>query len=156
MTTTVHWYRLYMHLMESTYKGPFNNYVTPRRGGGVLSDALRTVVNTTLKSVMKGGGGVKTLKTALRNCWAAPNNVNLRMLHCGTLFCLLEFRAETVSDTDRRRPTSIYMITLSMIRHRLLPHFMYSPFWFQRSLVNWFSSPVSFFSFQSDIDDLYT
>ena len=31
------------------------------RGEGWLSDALRTVVNTTLKSVTKGGGGVKHL-----------------------------------------------------------------------------------------------
>ena len=42
------------------YKGPFNNYVTPK-GGGRLSDALRAVVNTTLKSVTKGGGGVKNI-----------------------------------------------------------------------------------------------
>ena len=35
--------------------GPFNNYVTLRGGGG-LSDALRSIVKVTLKSVTKGGG----------------------------------------------------------------------------------------------------
>ena len=41
--------------------GPFNNYVTPRGGGGRLSDALRTVVDTTLKSVTEGEGGVSKI-----------------------------------------------------------------------------------------------
>ena len=48
--------------------GPFNNYVTPRRGGGGrggLSDALRTVVNATLKSVTKGGGGSKIFQKSV-------------------------------------------------------------------------------------------
>ena len=49
-------------------KEPFNNYVTPRGGRrGMLSDALRTVVNTTLKRVTKGGGGGGQ-KKALRDC----------------------------------------------------------------------------------------
>ena len=49
-------------------KGLFNNYVTLRGGGG-LSDALRSVVKVTLKSVTKrgGGGGQKSPKKALRN-----------------------------------------------------------------------------------------
>ena len=36
----------------------------------------------------------------------------------------LEFRPETVSDTVRSRPTSLYMITLVMIWLRVLPHGM--------------------------------
>ena len=36
--------------------------VTPRGEGGLLSDALRTVVNTTLKSVTIGEGGSKISK----------------------------------------------------------------------------------------------
>ena len=46
---------------------PFNNYVTPRGARG-LSDALRPVLNTTLKSVTKGRGDQKSFKKALRNC----------------------------------------------------------------------------------------
>ena len=58
--------------IRGRYMESFNNYVTPREGRG-LSDALRTVVNTKLKSVTKGeGGGQKSLKKALRNCWTAP------------------------------------------------------------------------------------
>ena len=47
-------------IVQKSYKGPFNNYVTLRLGGG-LGDALRAVVNTALKSVTKGGGGIKNL-----------------------------------------------------------------------------------------------
>ena len=36
-------------------------------GGQVLSDALRALVNTTLKNVIKGEGG-GSLKKGLRNC----------------------------------------------------------------------------------------
>ena len=43
---------------------------------------------------------------------------------CIVLSAWLEFRPETVSDTVRSRPTSLYKITLVMIWLRVLPHGM--------------------------------
>ena len=43
---------------------------------------------------------------------------------CMVLSAWLEFRPETVSDTVRSRPISLYMITLVMIWLRVLPHGM--------------------------------
>ena len=55
----------------------------------------------------------------------APQVIDLWTIICECCIVLsawLEFRPETVSDTVRSRPTSLYMITLVMIR--VLPHGM--------------------------------
>ena len=86
---------------------------------------------------------------------------NMQMLH----YAVSECRRQSLADTVRSRPTSLYMITLVMIWRRVLPHGMdgcssqihfmvfsvlflglvifQSPLFpdavFQRSLINWFT-----------------